>query len=141
MTSETKRNKRHRDEMCVCDNCGVSFLWTIEEQHQMETEIETEMETEMETKADAPEFCPACRRLATPSGRERGVVKWYDGRKHYGFIVRQKEDEIFTHRSQLAERGRLHEGDLVEFTVTTGEKGLMAADVRVLARGEEMSKE
>ena len=108
---------------------------------EMEMEIETEIETEMETKADAPEFCPACRRLATPSGRERGVVKWYDGRKHYGFIVRQKEDEIFTHRSQLAERGRLHEGDLVEFTVTTGEKGLMAADVRVLARGEEMSKE
>ncbi|MBI1297884.1 hypothetical protein GC175_23365 [bacterium] len=124
--------------MCVCDNCGVSFLWTIEEQHQEE---QHRIEAEVTGNADAPVFCPACRRLATPVGRERGVVKWYDGRKHYGFIVRQREDEIFTHRSQLAERGRLHEGDLVEFTVTTGEKGLMAADVRVLARGEEMSKE
>ena len=73
-----------------------------------------------------------CRRVAAPADRERGVVKWYNGRKHYGFIVRQKADEIFTHRSQLAERGRLREGDLVEFTVTDGEKGLMAVDVRVL---------
>lgn len=133
MAGEIKRNNRRRDEMCICDNCGVSFLWTIEEQHQMAAEQAGEV--------DAPPFCPACRRLAAPTGRERGVVKWYDGRKHYGFIVRQKEDEIFAHRSQLAERGRLHEGDLVEFTVTTGEKGLMATDVRVLARGEEVSKE
>lgn len=139
MADETKRSNRRRDEMCMCDNCGVSFLWTIEEQHQEEQHQEEQHQ--MQGSVDAPAFCPACRRLAAPVGRERGVVKWYDGRKHYGFIVRQKEDEIFTHRSQLAERGRLREGDLVEFAVTTGDKGLMAADVYILARGEEISKE
>lgn len=117
--SEPRQAKRKRDEMCQCARCGVEFLWSAEEQrHQVENE--------------APTTCAGCRMLTPTAGRERGVVKWYDPRKKYGFIVRQKETEIFTHRSQVEESGRLHEGDLVEFRAVQGDKGWMASEVRRL---------
>ncbi len=125
MSSDVRRSKRLRDDTLTCERCGVSFLWTIEEQRHADSPPE------------APVFCPGCRRLTPQEGRERGLVKWYDPRKKYGFVVRQKADEIFVHRSQLIEQTRLREGDLVEFSVTTGEKGVMASDVRVLSRPDD----
>jgi len=73
--------------------------------------------------------------LAGP-GRERGLVKWYNGRKKYGFITRTNGPEIFAHRSRFDGTGRLHPGDLVEFAVEEGEKGPMAVEVRVLEIGD-----
>jgi CspA family cold shock protein len=122
MADGIRKEKRLRDETLICERCGVTFLWTVEEQHQR-----------AQAQRGFPTYCPGCQILAPERGRERGVVKWYSPRKQYGFIVRQKATEIFIHRSQLGELHRLQEGDLVEFSVVDGEKGLMAADVRVLA--------
>ena len=52
--------------------------------------------------------------------RETGTVKWFIAEKGYGFIVRDKGDDIFVHHSQIAQTGyrRLQEGQKVEFVVS-----------------------
>ncbi|MBX3053207.1 MAG: cold shock domain-containing protein [Caldilineaceae bacterium] len=111
--------------MRYCERCGVTFLWTAEEQHQ-----------QVDTDSPRPDRCPGCRLLLAGPGRERGVVKWYNTRKKYGFLTRGAGSEIFTHRSRFDGVGRLQPGDLVEFAVEEGEKGLMAVEVQLLQRGE-----
>jgi cold shock protein len=123
MADGIRKEKRLRDETLICERCGVSFLWTVEEQHQ-----HSQAQRGISTR------CPGCQILMPDATRERGVVKWYNPRKQYGFVIRQKAAEIFIHRSQLSELNRLQEGDLVEFSVVEGEKGLMAADLHLLQR-------
>jgi CspA family cold shock protein len=67
--------------------------------------------------------------------RETGTVKWFNGRKGYGFITRENGDDIFVHFSGLRESGvrLLEEGQRVEFTVGQGAKGPQAQDVIVLS--------
>ena len=66
--------------------------------------------------------------------RETGTVKWFSAEKGYGFIVRDKGDDIFVHHSQIAQTGyrRLQEGQKVEFSVVQADKGLQAQEVRVV---------
>jgi len=115
------KRRRINDEMLRCERCGVSFLWTTEDQKQQAAE-----------GTGQPDHCPGCRLLLPAKGRERGVVKWYNTRKRYGFITRSAGSELFTHRSGFDGMGRLHPGDLVEYTVEEGEKGPMAVDVQRL---------
>jgi cold shock protein len=64
-----------------------------------------------------------------------GVVKWFDSTKGYGFIkVDGSEKDVFVHHSAIQGKGfkSLNEGDRVEFTITQGQKGPQAQDVRVL---------
>lgn len=67
--------------------------------------------------------------------RETGTVKWFNGRKGYGFITRENGDDIFVHFSGIRESGvrLLEEGQRVEFTVGQGAKGPQAQDVIVLS--------
>ena len=63
--------------------------------------------------------------------REKGTVKWFNGAKGYGFIQRSTGEDVFVHFSAIQESGyrSLNEGETVEFDVTTGPKGLHAANV------------
>ena len=63
--------------------------------------------------------------------RERGVVKWFNDKKGYGFISRESGKDIFVHHSSIASEGfrSLKEGDRVEFSVKQDEKGQAAVDV------------
>ena len=110
-----------QDETCYCENCGISFLWIGEEQR-----INTDLE--------APSYCPGCRQLMPDEEHERGMVKWYNARKRFGFIVRPDTEEIFVHRSALKGTNRLREGDLVEYYVAEGKSGLAARAVRILTQ-------
>ncbi len=62
-----------------------------------------------------------------------GVVKWFNPDKGYGFIARPDGDEdVFVHYYAIQAEGyrSLDEGQMVEFDVTQGPKGLQATNVR-----------
>jgi CspA family cold shock protein len=62
---------------------------------------------------------------------EKGTVKWFNSSKGYGFITREKGDDVFVHFKALVGDGykTLEEGDKVQFDVEQGAKGLQAANV------------
>jgi CspA family cold shock protein len=63
----------------------------------------------------------------------RGTVKWFNDSKGYGFIsLEDGSGDVFVHHSAIQGEGfkTLSEGELVEFEVTKGPKGLQAANVR-----------
>lgn len=66
--------------------------------------------------------------------REIGTVKWFNGGKGYGFIVRDEGEDVFVHYSSIQGTGfrTLEEGQRVEFTVGQGNKGPQAQDVVVV---------
>ena len=67
--------------------------------------------------------------------RIRGVVKWFNSEKGYGFIARgEGQPDVFVHYSSIQGSGyrNLNEGDQVEFTVEQGQKGLQAANVTIV---------
>ena len=67
--------------------------------------------------------------------REKGTVKWFNNSKGFGFIQRDKGDDVFVHFKSFSGSGykTLEEGQRVEFTVTQGQKGLQAEDVTVIS--------
>ena len=60
-----------------------------------------------------------------------GKVKWFNNEKGYGFIIKENYDDIFVHYSQIQDEGfkTLEEGQVVEFELVTGDKGLQAQNV------------
>lgn len=105
------------DRILRCTECGIDFVWTIQEQ----------------SDAAAPGRCPMCRLLAPPPGRARGLVKWFSRSKGYGFITPVSGPELFVHKSALApDRPALCAGQLVEFAVVETARGRQAAAVVVL---------
>ena len=67
-------------------------------------------------------------------GRERGVVKWFNVKKGFGFVTRDNGDDVFVHFRSIRGSGHrsLSEGQAVKFTVVDGQKGLQAEDVSVV---------
>jgi CspA family cold shock protein len=63
--------------------------------------------------------------------REKGVVKWFNAAKGYGFIQRASGEDVFVHFSAIQMSGyrTLEEGCEVEFEVKRGPKGLQAENV------------
>jgi len=61
-----------------------------------------------------------------------GTVKWFNPDKGFGFISQENGPDVFVHFSAIDGTGfkNLEENDKVEFEVTTGPKGLNAANVR-----------
>lgn len=110
------------DRFLTCTACGVRFVWTALEQA---------------TDAHAPDRCPACRILLPADGRRRGMVKFYNAARGWGFITPTEGLELFFHRSGLAAPAPLREGDLVEFTVEQTSRGVQATRVtRLEIEGE-----
>ena len=66
--------------------------------------------------------------------KEKGVVKWFNAAKGYGFIQRSTGEDVFVHFSAIQMSGyrTLDQGLEVEFEVKTGPKGLQAAAIRPL---------
>jgi cold shock protein len=61
----------------------------------------------------------------------RGIVKWFNENKGYGFIRQDGGPDVFVHFSSIREEGfkTLSEGQEVQFEVTEGDRGLTATDV------------
>ncbi len=62
-----------------------------------------------------------------------GTVKWFNSEKGFGFISQDNGADVFVHFSAIQMNGYrvLEEGQVVEFEVQEGPKGLQAVDVRV----------
>jgi len=62
---------------------------------------------------------------------EKGVVKWFNEAKGYGFIKRESGEDVFVHFKAIVGDGfkTLSEGEQVEFEIEKGPKGLQATKV------------
>ena len=63
----------------------------------------------------------------------KGKVKWFNGKKGYGFIEREdQEKDVFVHHTAVWEAGLkyLNEGDELTFEVENGEKGPSAVKLQ-----------
>ncbi len=63
--------------------------------------------------------------------KSKGIVKWFNDRKGFGFIRLDSGEDVFVHYSALQGDGfkTLHEGQDVEFEETMGQKGPQASKV------------
>lgn len=84
-------------------------------------------------KAPATKSTPT-RRGEPDSERETGTVKWFNTSKGFGFISRDRGEDIFVHFRAIRGEGHrvLVEGQRVEFSVVQRDKGLQAEDVMII---------
>jgi len=63
--------------------------------------------------------------------KQDGVVKWFDPKKGYGFIIGPEGQDIFVHYSQIEGEGFrvLKDGGRVNYDAERGEKGWHATRV------------
>ncbi|WP_259288901.1 cold-shock protein [Candidatus Nasuia deltocephalinicola] len=69
----------------------------------------------------------------------KGIVKWFNDAKGYGFIVSEKNNEdIFVHFSAIIMQGfkTLKEGQNVDFEIIETSKGRQASDVKMCQQPE-----
>ena len=61
---------------------------------------------------------------------EVGTVKWFDETKGFGFIEQANGRDLFVHYTHC--RGKLRQGDQVEYEIGEGKKGPCATKVKVI---------
>lgn len=63
--------------------------------------------------------------------KSKGIVKWFNEEKGFGFIAQEEGPDVFVHCSEIQGDGfkTLVEGDRLEFIVTEGQKGKQATNV------------
>jgi len=71
----------------------------------------------------------------------KGIVKWFNDAKGFGFITSDEGEEVFVHFSAIQAKGfrTLAEGQHVQFDRVEGPKGSQASTVTVLSPEEEES--
>jgi CspA family cold shock protein len=69
-----------------------------------------------------------------PLPKQRGVVKWFNPHKHYGFISVEEGKDVFFHQRQIVknEENKTHEGQVARFHMRYAEKGPEALNVELL---------
>jgi cold shock protein len=64
--------------------------------------------------------------------KQKGTVKFFNAEKGFGFIKHSDSNkETFVHSSGLKSQS-IKEGDVVEFDLEEGKKGMNAVNVRVI---------
>ena len=69
---------------------------------------------------------------------QQGIVKEYDEKRGFGFLVDEMNHEVFVHKSQLEleKEQRLEEGMSVVYEIATGAKGPQAVHVKIVEEME-----
>ncbi len=70
-----------------------------------------------------------------------GTVKWFNGRKGYGFINGDDGEDYFVHHTALSGIRFLRDNDRVSFEQTEGDRGKQAQKVELLQKGSESEGE
>ncbi len=71
--------------------------------------------------------------------KKTGVVKWFNHKEGYGFIEQENGRDLFVHYTET--RGKLNQGDKVEYELGEGKKGPCATKVRVTVPAIDESSE
>lgn len=73
------------------------------------------------------------------SGTLKGVVKWFNDAKGFGFIEHTDGKDVFVHYSVIESDGfkTLKDGEEVNYEIQEGPKGLHASKVKRSASAEE----
>ena len=73
------------------------------------------------------------------SGTLKGVVKWFNDAKGFGFIEHTSGRDVFVHYSVIASEGfkTLKDGETVEYELKEGPKGLQASRVLRTKKADE----
>ena len=68
---------------------------------------------------------------------QRGIVKWFNGEKGYGFIECDDGEDVFVHFTGIQSEGfrTLEEGESVTFEIVEGNRGPQAANVNKVSAG------
>ena len=64
----------------------------------------------------------------------KGIIKWFNNEKGYGFINGSADEDIFVHYTSIKQDGykTLSEGQVVEFNLIKTDKGLQATNEKEL---------
>jgi len=63
----------------------------------------------------------------------KGIVKWYNAKKCYGFIESEDGKDVFIHKSAIPFWTIiLKKGDKIEFEIESSNRGLRAINVKSL---------
>ncbi len=110
-------------QIIVCQRCGRGFVLTDTYRDYL---------VRWGRQVIVPVRCPTCFLAAGPLAKERGEVKWFSVRKHYGFISMGEED-VFFHQQQLIDAPETgpQEGQLARFHTRYSPKGREALNVEI----------
>ena len=77
------------------------------------------------------------------SSRLKGIVKWFNDAKGFGFIEHTSGHDVLVQYSVIAAEGfkTLKDGETVEYELKEGPKGLQAAKVLRTAASEQSSSD
>lgn len=66
----------------------------------------------------------------------KGIVKWFDSKKGYGFIAGENEKDYFVHYSEIQAEGykKLEPDQKVSFNVKSTDKGKCAVKVSAIIK-------
>jgi CspA family cold shock protein len=109
----------------VCQRCGRGFIVT---------EGYLDFLAQRGAKIKVPMLCMTCFVKAGPLPKQQGKVKWFNPRKHYGFIATGGDQDVFVHQRQvLGDDGNgLQEGQTVLFHSRYAKKGPEALNVELV---------
>lgn len=111
-------------EVIVCQRCGRGFILTS---------TYCDMRERRGAGVVVPVLCPTCFLKKGALPKQCGKVKWFDPRKRYGFIITERNEEIFFHQRQILESNgsELYEGQAVRFHIRDTAKGPEALNVEL----------
>jgi CspA family cold shock protein len=112
-------------EVLVCQRCGRGFVLTS---------TYLDLLARRGVQVYQPVSCPTCFVRKGPLPKQRGKVKCFDPRKHYGFITTGEGEDIFFHQRQILGEGNgeAHEGQAARFHVGYSPKGPEALNVEMV---------
>jgi CspA family cold shock protein len=110
----------------VCQRCGRGFVVISSYRDLLERRG---------IKVKVPVTCATCFRKDGPLPKSRGKVKWYSGRKHYGFITTEEGRDVFLHQEQIISDESLEPqpGQIIRFHVKAAPKGPEALNAELAA--------